>query len=609
MALLASPVRMGPRIQGRVADAEETKGDAFASSKHKRRSLEQAPKRPRASISNPNPMNSHLQLPRRSVFEISSSPAVRQATSNHLNGKGIVGSSPQRLQKTPPQVNKVGKRIHDSAVGKVVSPHVNGQHIKESSEAPLFVTQNHRSSLPPSDEPELPGRSPLQSARLKSSGKAKGKRRLDDIEAEERTKKSLPVTQLEDVEEEMEEDFEPIAEGFNDYDVADEVYEEVYDDGDVEPTIDEVPESELEPVSISHPNRSLQLPKSNKQATQSRPPERPLKRHSPSEEDSQVESSQPTKKPRLSPVRTMLPPANPPPKASPAKRPKDRDANIKTMFGKAKSKQSAPPPQTIPSRSPPLSKSRPKGRGLQIMKDDAEPEIDGARYTRSGRTSVKPVEYWRGERIIYTEPRREGGRVSLPGIKEVIRVDEGPIPSRSKSKRKTARSQKRQVSVESEIDEIEQEWELEPGVFAGEVPSWDSIEQRGDPEYPEQVGKCLYLKTTSIYVILTPVPDLAIAPRGLELLTKEVKGATFQYAKTITLPFFHSGMVDLPPGGEKKTKNSRRNHMVFWVFSGRVIADVSGNEFSLGRGGMWQVPRGISFLFVVKFTQSLILRI
>lgn len=243
------------------------------------------------------------------------------------------------------------------------------------------------------------------------------------------------------------------------------------------------------------------------------------------------------------------------------------------------------------------------------MKDDAEPEIDGARYTRSGRTSVKPVEYWRGERIIYTEPRREGGRVSLPGIKEVIRVDEGPIPSRSKSKRKTARSQKRQVSVESEIDEIEQEWELEPGVFAGEVPSWDSIEQRGDPEYPEQVGKCLYLKTTSIYVILTPVPDLAIAPRGLELLTKEVKGATFQYAKTITLPFFHSGMVDLPPGGEKKTKNSRRNHMVFWVFSGRVIADVSGNEFSLGRGGMWQVPRGISFLFVVKFMQSLILRI
>ena len=32
--------------------------------------------------------------------------------------------------------------------------------------------------------------------------------------------------------------------------------------------------------------------------------------------------------------------------------------------------------------------------------------------------------------------------------------------------------------------------------------------------------------------------------------------------------------------------------MVFWVFAGRVLVDVSGNEFSVGRGGMWQVPRG-----------------
>ena len=87
-------------------------------------------------------------------------------------------------------------------------------------------------------------------------------------------------------------------------------------------------------------------------------------------------------------------------------------------------------------------------------------------------------------------------------------------------------------------------------------------------------------------------PDLAIAPHGLDTLMKEVKNQNFQYAKTITLPFFHSGVVDIPPGGEKRQKNSRKNHMVFWVFSGRVVVDVSGNEFGLGKGGMWQVPRG-----------------
>lgn len=73
---------------------------------------------------------------------------------------------------------------------------------------------------------------------------------------------------------------------------------------------------------------------------------------------------------------------------------------------------------------------------------------------------------------------------------------------------------------------------------------------------------------------------------------KEVKGAEFKFAKTLTLPFFHAGVVDLPPGGEKRMKNARKNHMVFWVFYGRVRVDVAGAEFSIGKGGMWQVPRG-----------------
>ena len=90
------------------------------------------------------------------------------------------------------------------------------------------------------------------------------------------------------------------------------------------------------------------------------------------------------------------------------------------------------------------------------------------------------------------------------------------------------------------------------------------------------------------------VIELAVAPKGFEELIKEVKNQKFRYAKTVALPFFHSGMVDLPPGGEKRVKNSRRNHMVFWVFSGRVKVDINGLKFSIGRGGMWQVPRGMS---------------
>jgi len=92
--------------------------------------------------------------------------------------------------------------------------------------------------------------------------------------------------------------------------------------------------------------------------------------------------------------------------------------------------------------------------------------------------------------------------------------------------------------------------------------------------------------------------ELALAPVAIQDMMKDVKGAEFKFAKTLALPFFHTGVVDLPPGGEKRMKNSRKNHMVFWVFYGRVRVDVAGAEFSVGKGGMWQVPRGELLHFI-----------
>lgn len=40
--------------------------------------------------------------------------------------------------------------------------------------------------------------------------------------------------------------------------------------------------------------------------------------------------------------------------------------------------------------------------------------------------------------------------------------------------------------------------------------------------------------------------------------------------------------------------------MVFWVFYGRVRVEVAGIEFSIGKGGMWQVPRGESQASILK---------
>lgn len=86
--------------------------------------------------------------------------------------------------------------------------------------------------------------------------------------------------------------------------------------------------------------------------------------------------------------------------------------------------------------------------------------------------------------------------------------------------------------------------------------------------------------------------DVAYAADAIEM--RDISGADFRFAKTLTLPFFGSGMVDLPPGGTKRIKNSRKMQMVFFVFYGRVTVELGTptTRFSIGRGGMWQVPRG-----------------
>lgn len=69
-------------------------------------------------------------------------------------------------------------------------------------------------------------------------------------------------------------------------------------------------------------------------------------------------------------------------------------------------------------------------------------------------------------------------------------------------------------------------------------------------------------------------------------------GANFRYSKILGLPYFGAGMVDVPPHGSKRSKNSRRMYMAFCLLSGKVSATVGDAEFKISKGGVWMVPRG-----------------
>ena len=75
----------------------------------------------------------------------------------------------------------------------------------------------------------------------------------------------------------------------------------------------------------------------------------------------------------------------------------------------------------------------------------------------------------------------------------------------------------------------------------------------------------------------------------------DVPDASFKFTKLGSAgksSFLSWGFIELKADQLKRTKNSRRMHMVFHVTSGAVEVKVHDNEFTVHKGGVWQVPRG-----------------
>lgn len=225
-------------------------------------------------------------------------------------------------------------------------------------------------------------------------------------------------------------------------------------------------------------------------------------------------------------------------------------------------------------RNPPM----PKSRGLFISRREAP----GGLTTRSGRTSIRPIQYWKNERVeldddeVFDDGKQH---IRLPRIKEIVRYDEPEVEHKRASRRKAGRpaagKKGKRREYDSEEDELEP-WEENADSISGEVVVWQPEHELNPPGPDEQIE----------------VAEEQLAVSAGAIVTREIRNATFKFAKTLSTPFFGAGVVDLPPHSEKKPKNARKMHMAFFVFSGRVQVTVADTTFSIGKGGMWFVPRG-----------------
>ncbi|KAL8704862.1 MAG: hypothetical protein Q9201_001978 [Fulgogasparrea decipioides] len=295
-------------------------------------------------------------------------------------------------------------------------------------------------------------------------------------------------------------------------------------------------------------------------------------------EESTEEAAESSKQP----TRTMQPPKSKPGRGKGALSLKDPNTKLRPPKA-SRGASSDPTGPMSPSKTRFISRSVTPGADSDF------------RITRAGRNVVKPLAYWRREAAVFSEGRVEEGHLILPSIREVVRTEEVPEPRRRKTPgqpRQRRRPQRRPEEDElpEEDDDEAEYWETEAGVMRASVMLWDPVTGRGDEENVEEAGE--YLIPMTLYEHGSNDTDVAYAADAIEM--RDIQGADFRFAKTLTLPFFGSGMVDLPPDGTKRVKNSRKMQMVFFVFYGRVTVDLGTptQRFSIGRGGMWQVPRG-----------------
>lgn len=127
----------------------------------------------------------------------------------------------------------------------------------------------------------------------------------------------------------------------------------------------------------------------------------------------------------------------------------------------------------------------------------------------------------------------------------------------------------------TEVEDELEDWEREEGTFTADVIVWDKQFDM-DPQSFDGI-------------VEERAEPIAVSVRALK--TQPAKGGTFGYATALRMPFMSAGVVDLPPGGVKKPKDSKNMHLVFFIHRGKALVTVNETSFRISAGGMWFVPR------------------
>ncbi|KAF8884784.1 Mif2/CENP-C like-domain-containing protein [Infundibulicybe gibba] len=218
------------------------------------------------------------------------------------------------------------------------------------------------------------------------------------------------------------------------------------------------------------------------------------------------------------------------------------------------------PEPTPPPKKAKVSGEKPKKTGAQTgsrSKKENRPIREGVR--RSAREIYKPLEWWRGEKVVYG--RSEHGPTLVPNVKEIHRIPKDlPVPLGSKRKRTRARSK-------SKVPNPEEGWDkdTEPQAIVLDYNTGEEVQRRiawtADMVAPAQVGN-----------------------------------SDWSFQKIFgDGDFMAAGQLTIPPNSRKPSKGTKDNTYIFYVVEGAVNLKIHETSLILATGGTFMVPRGNTY--------------
>ncbi|KAJ1970438.1 mitotic fidelity of chromosome transmission- protein [Dimargaris xerosporica] len=244
---------------------------------------------------------------------------------------------------------------------------------------------------------------------------------------------------------------------------------------------------------------------------------------------------------------------------------------------------------------------------------------------RSRRMKLKPLAYWKNERVVYT--LKHEGQQAVPAVREVIRDEmaESPVepapsrPKKSAASRRTAsmasssqaesssagakrQGRKRKPSAQPEVAMAEvdlghlDEDQGDGASFTEEPaasPDSDEADTLADSKAPEPiVGEVLDYETEE------PIHKvIGLSAKMVKL--KPVLSAGCYFQKCLQeAEWFSSGVLVINPGREKLMRQTTDAAMIFYIVSGRCSVTVARTTFIMSRGDQFLVPRGNEYRVV-----------